>query len=134
MNWSEEGIVLTAREHGESAAILSLLTESHGRHLGLVRGAKGPKARARYEPGNRVAATWRGRLDEHLGSYSCEIIASPAARWLDDASRLDALAAATATVDRVLPEREPHPALFRGLAALIEALGETEWPARYVRW
>src|SRR5262249_27120969 len=107
MNWSEEGIVLAAREHGESAAILSLLTEAHGRHLGLVRGAKGPRARARSEPGNRVAASWRGRLDEHLGSYSCEVISAPAARWLDDPLRLDALAAATALVDRVLPEREP---------------------------
>jgi DNA repair protein RecO (recombination protein O) len=134
MNWSEEGIVLAAREHGESAAILSLLTESHGRHLGLVRGAKGPKARARYEPGNRVAASWRGRLDEHLGAYSCEVIASPAARWLDDPLRLDALAAATALVDRVLPEREPHPALFHGLDALIASLGEADWAERYVRW
>lgn len=134
MNWSEDGIVLTAREHGESAAILSLLTESHGRHLGLVRGAKGPKARARYEPGNRVAASWRGRLDEHLGTYSCEAISSPAARWLDDPLRLDALAAATALVDRVLPEREPHPALFRGLDELIAGLGEADWAARYVRW
>ena len=134
MNWSEDGIVLAAREHGESAAILSLLTESHGRHLGLVRGAKGPKARARYEPGNRVAASWRGRLDEHLGTYSCEVIASPAARWLDDPLRLDALAAATALVDRVLPEREPHPALFHGLDALIAGLGEADWAERYVRW
>jgi DNA repair protein RecO (recombination protein O) len=134
MNWSEDGIVLTAREHGESAAILSLLTESHGRHLGLVRGARGPRARARYEPGNLVAASWRGRLDEHLGSYSCEVISSPAARWLDDALRLDALAAATALVDRVLPEREPHAALFRGLGDLIDGLGKVDWAERYVRW
>jgi DNA repair protein RecO (recombination protein O) len=134
MNWSEDGIVLTAREHGESAAILSLMTEGHGRHLGLVRGARGPRARARYEPGNHVAASWRGRLDEHLGTYSCEVISSPAARWLDDPLRLDALAAATAMLDRVLPEREPHPALFRGLSHLIEGLGEGDWAERYVRW
>jgi DNA repair protein RecO (recombination protein O) len=134
MNWSEEGIVLAAREHGESAAIVSLLTEEHGRHLGLVRGAKGPKARALYEPGNRVAASWRGRLDEHLGNYSCEVISSPAALWLDDAARLAALASATSLVDRVLPEREPHPALYHALGGLIAALGEGDWPARYVRW
>jgi DNA repair protein RecO (recombination protein O) len=134
MNWSEDGIVLTAREHGESAAILSLLTEGHGRHLGLVRGAKGPRARTLYEPGNRVAAAWRGRLDEHLGNYSCEIIASPASLWLDDAMRLDALAAATVLVDRVLPEREPHPALFHALADFIADLGREDWAMRYVRW
>ncbi|MCH7942383.1 MAG: recombination protein O N-terminal domain-containing protein [Proteobacteria bacterium] len=33
-----EGIVLSARKHGESAAIVTLLTRAHGRHLGLAHG------------------------------------------------------------------------------------------------
>ena len=37
MQWSDEGIVLTARRHGESAFLLSVLTVDHGRHAGLVR-------------------------------------------------------------------------------------------------
>jgi DNA repair protein RecO (recombination protein O) len=133
MDWSEEGIVLAARAHGEGGAILSLLTESHGRHLGLVRGAKAPKSRALYEPGNRLIATWRGRLEEHLGSYACELLTSPAALWLEDPARLEALATATLLVDRVLPEREPHAALFAGLSEFIARLGDEDWPARYVR-
>ena len=34
MHWSDEGIVLSARPHGESGAILQLLTREHGRHAG----------------------------------------------------------------------------------------------------
>ena len=67
IEWSDEGIVLSARRHGESAAIVSLLTRGHGRHVGLVRGGAGRRARGLYEPGNRVTAAWRARLAEHLG-------------------------------------------------------------------
>ncbi len=67
MDWSDEGIVLATRRHGESGAIVSLLTRAHGRHVGLVRGGAGRAARGLYQPGNRVNAVWRARLADHLG-------------------------------------------------------------------
>src|SRR5215813_943076 len=85
IEWSDDGIVLSARRHGESGAIVSLLTRSHGRHAGLVLGGAGRRARGVYEPGNRVSATWRARLSEHLGHYACELAESRAAALLDDA-------------------------------------------------
>src|SRR5882672_5053070 len=45
MEWTDEGIVLGVRRHGESSAIVELLTRSHGRHLGLVRGGAGKRLR-----------------------------------------------------------------------------------------
>src|SRR5215468_8603754 len=79
IEWSDDGIVLSARRHGESGAIVSLLTRSHGRHAGLVLGGAGRRARGVYEPGNRVSAVWRARLAEHLGHYACELAESRAA-------------------------------------------------------
>ena len=38
MQWTDEGIVLGVRRHGETSVILELMTREHGRHLGLVRG------------------------------------------------------------------------------------------------
>lgn len=140
MEWSEDGIVLSARKHGESAAIVQLLTRDHGRHAGLVRGGAGRKARGIYQPGNRVAAIWRARLAEHLGNYSCELLASLAAGLLDDPVRLAGLASACALTETVLPEREPHPAVHDGLAALLADLddaagdGAAAWAQTYVRW
>lgn len=134
MDWSDHGIVLSARKHGESAAIVSLLTGLHGRHAGLVRGGAGRRARGVYQPGNRVTATWRARLAEHLGTYSCELSRAHAADHLHDPLRLLALAAACAVLDAGLPEREPHPVLFEGLDALLEGLGADGWAADYVRW
>lgn len=137
MEWSDEAIVLSARRHGEAAAIVSLLTRDHGRHLGLVPGGAGRRARGVYEPGNRVQASWRARLSEHLGHYACELLASRAASLLDDELRLGALSAAVAVVDASLPERQPHGRIYDALDGLIETLcraGEARWPERYVRF
>ena len=136
IEWSDDGIVLSARRHGESAAIVSLLTRAHGRHAGIVLGGAGRRARGVYEPGNRVAATWRARLAEHLGHYACELAESRAAALLDDALRLAALTSATALLDAALPEREPHERLFDSLDTLVARLCEpaTTWPALYVRF
>jgi DNA repair protein RecO (recombination protein O) len=91
--------------------------------------------RAVLQPGNQVAAVWRGRLTEHLGSIACEIVRAHAARILDDPDRLAALSAAAALVASALPEREPHTDVFASFENLLEALDSAaDWPARYVCW
>src|SRR4249920_2066931 len=85
MQWTDEGIVLGAKRHGEANAILELMTREHGRHLGLVRGGSGSRLRPVLQPGNRVNATWRARLDEHLGHYTVEGIDLGAAAFFADA-------------------------------------------------
>src|SRR6266568_271787 len=74
MEWRDTGFVLATRRHGESALIVELLTKEHGRHAGLVRGGQSPRRRAVLQPGNSVAASWRGRLPQHLGALDCELI------------------------------------------------------------
>ncbi len=134
MQWTDDAIVLSARPHGESSVVVQLLTREHGRHAGLVRGGQSARARGLYQPGNRVEATWNARLAEHLGLYRCEVTQSHAAHLLDRPDRLLALSAAAVVSERALPEREPHPACFEGLLALIEALESEHWAEVYVRW
>ena len=135
MQWQDTGFVLAARRHGESALIIELLTQKHGRHAGLVRGGQSPRWRAMLQPGNEVAAVWRGRLDEHLGTIGCELLRAYAARFLDDPGRLAGLTSAAALVAAALPEREPQPEVFASFARLIEALDSAiDWPAHYVTW
>ncbi|MBM3601082.1 MAG: DNA repair protein RecO [Alphaproteobacteria bacterium] len=132
MDWTDRGIVLSARSHGEAALLVVLLTEQHGRHAGLVRGGQGHKAL--YQPGNRVTATWRARLAEHLGNYSCELQESVAAPLLDDPLRLAALSSACAVAEAALPEREPHADIYAGMEALLAAFAGPFWAEAYVRW
>ena len=135
MQWQDTGFVLAARRHGESALIVELLTRERGRHAGLVRGGQSPKARAILQLGNEVAAVWRGRLDEHLGTIGCELVRAHVARFLDDPDRLAGLTAAAALVGAALPEREPHADVFVSFARLVEALDSgIDWRAQYVKW
>ena len=135
MNWSDEGIVLSTRKHGENAAIVTLMTRAYGRYAGLVRGGSGSRARGIYQTGNLVTADWRARLSEHLGSYTCELLQPHAALLMTERQQLMALLSATALVERLLPEREPHPEVFENLKALITVLEEdVNWPSGYALW
>ncbi len=137
MKWNDEGIVLSARKHGEGSAIVTLLTLEHGRHAGLVRGGAGKRARGLYQPGNKVSATWNARLEEHLGTYVCEMVEANAAAMLHDPERLAGLSAICAVAESALPERESHPAMYEGLDKFILSLqtgGSDHWLKDYVEW
>jgi len=135
MRWSDEGIVLSARRHGERGLIVHLLTRERGRHAGLVRGGQGPRKRMRFQTGNRLAVSWSARLSEHLGYLAGELLRGHAARFIDDRARLACLSAAAAVAEVTLPEREPHPRAYAGLNTLLEALDDdADYAALYVRW
>jgi DNA repair protein RecO (recombination protein O) len=137
MDWTDEAFVLAARPHGEGAAVVQLLTKDHGRHAGLVHGGGSASKRALVELGNRVHATWRGRLPEHLGRLTLEVERPYAVSLMDDPKRLSALATMCAVAEIAMPEREPHPALFHATEVLLDSLAETAadvWQAIYIRW
>ncbi|MBL6945241.1 MAG: DNA repair protein RecO [Rhodospirillales bacterium] len=134
MEWVDQGIVLSARRHGETSAIVTLLTRRFGRHAGLVRGGAGKRLRGILQPGNTVQARWRARLPEHLGSMMCELTHSYAATVMDDADRLAALSSACALAEAALPEREAHEAVYDGLLVLLQAIEDDTWPTVYVHW
>lgn len=134
MEWSDEGTIIGVRRHGENAVILEAMTREHGRHLGLVRGGRSQKLQPVLQPGNAVALTWRARLDEHLGEYKVELVTSHAARLMAQPVALYGLATVAALL-RLLPERDPHPGLYEGLAVLIAHLDEIGLaPALLVRF
>src|SRR5258705_6957768 len=111
MEWTDEGIVLGVRRHGESSAIVELLTRGHGRHLGLVRGGAGSRMRPLLQPGNSVRAVWRARLDEHLGYYAIEGTRLRAATVLASSHAVYGVTH-LASLARLLPERDPHEGIY----------------------
>jgi DNA repair protein RecO (recombination protein O) len=138
VEWRDQAIVLSARRHGENALVVHVMSENHGRHAGLVPGGASRRRRGLFQPGNGIACRWRARLEEHLGTLTAELLRAHAAPLLDQPARLAGLAAACALLDAALPEREPHPAVYRALVALLDALGDEhsapDWGAAYVGW
>ncbi|HLH92358.1 MAG TPA: DNA repair protein RecO [Xanthobacteraceae bacterium] len=123
MEWTDIGIVLGTRRHGEANAILELMTREHGRHLGLVRGGAGTRLKPVLQPGNSVMATWRARLEEHLGYYTVEGVDLRAASFLSVAHALYGVTH-LAALARLLPERDPHESVYETLNDLLDQLGD----------
>ena len=134
MQWSDEGIVLSVRQHGETAAVVELLTRENGRHLGLVHGGRSRRLRPTLQIGNHVDAVWTGRLAEHLGQFKVELRRGYAAGAMSDAASLEALSS-IATLTRLLAEREPHPNLYEITQFVLGFIDDDSvWPALLVRW
>jgi DNA repair protein RecO (recombination protein O) len=131
MEWTDEGIVLGIRRHGEANAIVELMTRGHGRHLGLVRGGAGSRMRPVLQPGNSVSAVWRARLDEHLGTYSVEGLKLRAGSFLTASHAVYAVTHLGA-MTRLLPERDPHEDVFHRLQAILDHVDDAVLTAALV--
>src|ERR1039458_4500162 len=123
MQWTDEGIVLGVRRHGEASGILELMTRDHGRHLGLVRGGFGSRMKPVLQVGNGVSANWRARLDEHLGNYTIEPVNLRAANFFAASHAIYGVSHLAALM-RLLPERDRHAGLYDEVDGILDHLGD----------
>lgn len=134
MDWTDSAIVLHLRPHGETSAVLDVLTRDHGRHAGLVRGGRSRKVRPALQTGNLLKVEWRARLSEHLGFFILDLDKPYSAAVLDDRLALSGIGV-LASLAALLAERDPHPALFDMALLVLDHLDDaTLWPALLVRW
>ena len=131
MEWTDEGIVLGVRRHGEAHVLAELMTEQHGRHLGLVRGGISSKLRPILQPGNGVRAVWRARLDQHLGAFTVEGTQLRAERLMLSATASYGIQT-LAALSRLLPERDPHRDIYLALLEIADRLDEPDWAAALI--
>ena len=133
MDWQDEGIIIGGRRHGETSLILEVMTRSHGRHAGLVKGGRGKRMLPLLQAGNGVEVTWRARLEEHLGLYAVEATRLRAAELMGEPSSLHGLNLVVGLL-RLLAEREPHEALYEAVVHVLDRLDEGDTaPALLVR-
>jgi DNA repair protein RecO (recombination protein O) len=121
MHITTPAIILASRPHAEHGAVVRLLTADDGLRAGYVPGGRGSKLRPVLAAGNRVLATLRARSDQVLAGLFVEPIASRALLAFDPAAAA-ALDWLTRLCAAVLPENEPHPALYAALDATLDAM------------
>lgn len=135
LTWRDQGILLSVRRHGESAAIIEVFTPSHGRHAGVVRGGTSRKIAPILQPGAQLDLAWQARLEDHIGTFTVEPLRSRAAQAMGDRLALAGLNAVLGLLHFTLPEREPHPLLYIASEALLDLLDHGDlWPLAYLRW
>jgi DNA repair protein RecO (recombination protein O) len=133
MKWQDKGIILSQRPCNEGTIILNVLTETHGRHSGIMRVGKTQQQSASFQPGNFVEVTWNARLSEHLGKWTTEVTLMPWIQLLNQPHPLLALSTACTLIDGCLPERHPYIQLYEKLKNLLDHLTKNDnWPKHYV--
>ena len=135
IEWRDEGVLLAVRKHGENAVIIDVLTQSHGRHAGVVRGGAGRKQAPVLQPGAQLDLVWKARLEEHLGSFKVEPLRSRAAQVMTDPLALAGLSSTVGLLCFSLPEREIYPKLYTISVNLLDLMCVTDaWPLAYLQW
>ena len=135
MEFEDDAFVLSARPHGETGAIVEILTASRGRWAAHVAGGASRRMKPMLQAGARVLVRYRARTSDQLGSATLEAGDSDPSILFDDPTALAGLSAAAAVTAAALPEREAHPGAFLAFEALITALAIADiWPAVYVRF
>ena len=126
MDWRDQGILLASRRHGESAAIIEVLTPERGRHAGVVRGGASRKLAPILQPGAQLDLEWRARLEDHIGTFRVEPLRSRAGTAMGDRLSLAGLNAVTSLLLFALPEREACLPLYRRTETLLDLLAQLD--------
>jgi DNA repair protein RecO (recombination protein O) len=98
-----------------------MLTEEHGLVAGYVPGGRGKRMGPVMIPGNGVAVELRSKSETQLPFAKLEL-AKSRAPWMTEPLPAAAIAWACALTASTLPERNPYPALYSALDALLEAI------------
>lgn len=121
MHLAFAAIVVAARPHGETAAIVRVLSEQYGLVAGYVAGARGRHLRPVLIPGNRVEAELSARSDSQLPFLRLELVESRGP-WLSEPLAAGAIAWVTTLTAAVLPERNSYSNIYSGLSATLDAI------------
>ena len=121
MHLRAPAILLSARQHGETAVVARLLTEESGVVAGYVAGGRGRRLRPVVIPGNLVEVDLRARSDSQLPFAKLELVESRGP-WLGEPLPAAAIGWACALTATVLPERQAYPSLWSALGGLLSAI------------
>ena len=115
MQWQEDALVLHAAPLGESGAVVTVLSETHGLHRGLLK-------RQKVTVGDLVRALWTARLPEHLGTWALDVKKKYSASVLRDPLRLQELMLTCELLRRLLTERTPCNDVYDQAMHCLEAI------------
>lgn len=136
MNITTPAIVCTVLAHGESGAVVRVLTPANGLLAGYVRGGRSRRLRPVLQIGNSVNAVFRARVEEQLAALTVELVRARAQLAADPLSAA-ALEWLGALVAITLPEGQASEGLYARFDALLDRMGTAvalDWTADLARF
>ena len=121
MHLRAAAILCASRAHGETAAVIRVLTADHGLLAAYCAGARGRRLRPVLIPGNLIDAEISARSASQLPFAKVELVESRGP-WLGEPLASAAIAWACALTATALPEGHPYPPLYQALGGLLDAI------------
>lgn len=122
----DEAIILGLRPHGETSAILSLLSQSHGLIKGYVKGARTQKNASIYQKGNLIAFEHTRKTQDHLGYIKAEPLLCLWAILSDNRFAFAAFNSLSDILYDILQENISEDLIYQQFTALLHILPETD--------
>ena len=139
MKFSDQGIIISQRKHGENSAIVKVFSQNHGIYSAFVKSVKSSKERVIFQIGNLISFEYRSRLEDNLGQFfASDLVKSYCSKIMFDKLKLDCVKSLFSIVDSIFLERENHQELFEKLQNFLQKLSEdfaqkNEFLADYIR-
>lgn len=131
MNISDIGYIIKVVKHGESSAIVTLVTKDYGKLIGYAKGAISKKNLSLYQIGNLVQVEAYARLEENMLSFRIELISPMALNFLSSPQKLAALCSICSLLNDCLPEKSPIDRLYYLIDSFFNLIDFDNWLAHY---
>ena len=133
--WYDEALVLSRIDYSESSIILTVFTRNHGIRKGMVRGGKNKKIHYMYEAGNYIKIEWRGRSEDSLGSFKCELLSSSYVLFTTDKIKFAGILSVLNLIEFCLLESDQESKLFDETHKLLNIIiNQPVWFKYYIFW
>ncbi len=133
--WNDEALVLSRINYSETSIILKIFTKQHGIKKGMVRGGKNKKNMYMYEAGNFIKVEWRGRSENFLGNFKCELLSANGILFTTDKLKFSAVLSVLNLLEFSLLENEQEETLFVATNMLLNNfINKPAWLKNYVLW
>ena len=104
----------------------------HGVYKGLLTLNK--KTRNQIQVGNIVHATWRARLEEHLGSYYCELLKPLSMAVIGNKLKLTSVLSLCSLLSSCLPDRVLEAKIYDNSRSYLLSLRDHKnWLTEYIK-
>lgn len=132
MQWTSEAIIIKHQQFSDDKLLCWFFSSTHGVYKGLLTLNK--KTRNQVQLGNIVHATWRARLEEHLGSYYCELLRPLSMTIINDKLKLNSVLSLCSILSTCLPERTLESKIYdETISYLLSLKDHKDWLAEYIR-
>ena len=136
ITWKNKALVLSKINYSETSLILKIFTDKKGIRKGLVKGGKNIKKSNIYETGNLVIAEWKGKNEDSLGLFNCELLEANSGIFLEDSKKFLSIMSLLNLIEFSLLENDIEEELFVKSYNLIKKIlnNQNFWLANYVKW